>query len=438
MDSLDAQMNEQQQKDFMVDLFAQPQMDPGGGLDTSFQPSFGYNPHPPSMQDSSRPSIPPMNMGQPAVDYLGHGTSTPAAEHPGVSPQVMDQQIRIQQLQQLQALQKQIFEQQVRLLIMPRRTRLISVDGSATCRRCLSSQQPPFPACYAAILPISLRTSYTRSVLQDCNNLSSLNPVLGSSTELHPQRASMDYVSPMFLGYVDHPPDNSHYAPSIPPSPYEDSPRVSRHPGSMSAPAHIAFNSKHVMPSDLDLDMSPLTSPWLGAHGAQSSSSQFMHRPSIKRTASPGAEEAQGSSRKRKTNGSMAPKASASLSRRSPRATKSTNSTPFLSAGLPDGDVQESPSPVDLSMPPPVETSALAGPSSQHEMTASSMTPVTPAMIMNLGKMTPGTGRASSGTNRSMHAPKKSEVSTRSKTQKKVAPDTTPTQPGRYHTLITN
>lgn len=116
MDSIDTQMHEQQQKDFMADLFSQSQMDmagAGGGLDASFQPAFAFNSNPSSMQDPSHQTHPSMNMNQSAVDFLGHNPPTPSAEHPGVSSQVMDQQIRIQQLQQLQQLQKQIFEQQV-------------------------------------------------------------------------------------------------------------------------------------------------------------------------------------------------------------------------------------------------------------------------------------------------------------------------------------
>lgn len=251
----------------------------------------------------------------------------------------------------------------------------------------------------------------------------------GSSAELHPQRAPMDYISPMFLGYVDHPPENNRYA-SIPPSPYDDSPQVSRHPGSMSAPAHIAFNSKHVMSTDIDLDISPLTSPWLGAH---SSSNSLAHRHSIKRTASPSVEEAQHLSRKRKSNGALAPKGASSLARRSPRVSRSTNSTPFLSAAPQDGGIQDSPSPVDLSMPPPVSDapSMMPGPSSQS--TTNSMTPVTPAMIMNLGRMTTNSSKPSNDQSNATQPPRRAEVSTRSKTTKKVAPEATPIQPGKLH-----
>lgn len=229
--------------------------------------------------------------------------------------------------------------------------------------------------------------------------------VPGSSTELRPQQ-NTDYVSPMILQYMDSPQgtyqnrglDNMtslHQQHSL------DSQYVPR--GSTSAPAHIAFRTSpfnHLpSPTDLDFDISPLTSPWLGAHQQTMPPRQSSH----KRTASPSGDESITPSRKRQSP-AIRPTNPTIIAKRATRCSKSTNSTPLLRSTRPHrkdstGDgVGDTPSPVDLTMPPP------APPSNQFSSSASSssasldkratpsslnahLTPVTPASIMNLGRL---------------------------------------------------
>lgn len=238
-----------------------------------------------------------------------------------------------------------------------------------------------------------------------------------------------------------------------------------------SAPANIVFQNIHghlgggsgsnlsspygplPSPADLEFDeMSPLTSPWLGAYNATSSSStpvpnanqnqqQGLNDPSLPsiptagmkrrtRTASPGSDEASGS------HGRSARKRQAALPRLPPPhqpssnkkatnslrgGTKSANSTPVLpathgptplpanrpntrlSAAIANSDIPGgSPSPVDLSMPPPATPSAAQQgqmefllnsncASTAEEATTETndqpILPVTPSSIMNLGRL---------------------------------------------------
>lgn len=191
------------------------------------------------------------------------------------------------------------------------------------------------------------------------------------------------------------------------------------HRGSSSAPEHIAFHvrtgptpSPHFTGGnssrpEIDLDISPLTSPWLGAYGGNNSRSNdgdTLRPPSNKR--GPPVEESSHSSRKKHSSGmppvaegvvssgSMPMNGSTSSRRPYHKGSKSTTSTPLLrgsrsrsksGAGnafatsplttsngsngysMPDATYSahgssgqslpaapvDSPSPVDLSMPPP-------------------------------------------------------------------------------------
>ncbi|KAF8439076.1 hypothetical protein L210DRAFT_2243378 [Boletus edulis BED1] len=178
---------------------------------------------------------------------------------------------------------------------------------------------------------------------------------------------------------------NSHALDTMPfPSPQEPSPSnpYMRHPGSLSAPANIAFPS---FPSPSDLDISPLTSPWLEA---------YPHPPNsrmAKRAASPIGDDNVRAPRKR-----PAPIVPASM--KVPRNVKSANNTPLLRStrARRNSSVNEtdSPSPVDLSMPPPAPKNPSSPPSSVPTTTSAlptqeefRMTPVTPASIMNLGRL---------------------------------------------------
>ncbi|KAI6043914.1 hypothetical protein EDC04DRAFT_2866101 [Pisolithus marmoratus] len=186
---------------------------------------------------------------------------------------------------------------------------------------------------------------------------------------------------------------NSQVLDNIPlPSPQESAgtSHYMRHPGSASAPANIAFHTSPPFPlpspSDLDIDISPLTSPWLAA------SQQQPVRHTSKRAASPSVEDHAQTSRKRQTPAPTAAKKAA-------RNAKSATSTPLLRSakGRRNSTIAEndSPSPVDLSMPPPAPPGSNSSPPlptpvgnptvpSQED---ARITPVTPASIMNLGRL---------------------------------------------------
>ncbi|KAG2109869.1 uncharacterized protein F5147DRAFT_575239 [Suillus discolor] len=161
--------------------------------------------------------------------------------------------------------------------------------------------------------------------------------------------------------------------------------RDTRHPGSSSAPANIVFHhtSPPMPPPDLDIDISPLTSPWLEAYHNQ--------RPPNKRTISPSAEDAARAVRKRGPS-TTSP---ASTVKQSARHAKSATNTPLLRStkSRMNSTIMEtdSPSPVDLSMPPPAPPGPRQSPpnsaSPSTPEATSPMTPVTPASIMNLGRL---------------------------------------------------
>lgn len=207
-----------------------------------------------------------------------------------------------------------------------------------------------------------------------------------SSTEIRP-------TNPDFLSRLNPPFQNSqqsiynsHALDTMPlPSPQEPPASIPymRHPGSVSAPANIAFPS---FPSPSDIDISPLTSPWLEA---------YPHPPNIrpaKRTASPSEDETARVHRKRTTP-------TVPTAMKVPRNVKSATSTPLLRStrGRRNSSVggTDSPSPVDLVMAPPAPPRNPSSPPSSVPTTTSAlpaqeevrMTPVTPASIMNLGRL---------------------------------------------------
>ena len=203
-----------------------------------------------------------------------------------------------------------------------------------------------------------------------------------------------------------------------------------------SAPANIVFQniqSPYPLPSPAELEfdeMSPLTSPWLGAYNTNQSPVNPTSRGippgassgTKRRTASPGSDEMNTTSRpsrKRQAAASRVPQnmpSMASNRRPSLRGTKSASSTPLFPAasgrnsggsssrrsGPSPGDIPgDTPSPVDLSMPPPATPQPLApmnflqgSASTTTESTPAPtpqpqehITPVTPASIMNLGRL---------------------------------------------------
>lgn len=162
--------------------------------------------------------------------------------------------------------------------------------------------------------------------------------------------------------------------------------------GVASAPAHIAFRT--TSSADVDVDISPLTSPWLGAQQHHTSYPQRN-----KRTASSSGDESSSKPSRKKQSQSPAirPYNATPAPKRTTRTTKSTTSTPLLRStqrprhgSLIGNDVVgDSPSPVDLSMPPPASTSShtISTPPTDNTFSSPSLTPVTPASIMNLGRL---------------------------------------------------
>lgn len=170
--------------------------------------------------------------------------------------------------------------------------------------------------------------------------------------------------------------------------------------GSNSAPEHIAFriNPSHPSIPSPEFDLSPLTSPWLGAHHPSTQQS------SNKRHASSSGDEGSTQPSRKRQSPAIRP-TNPPQAKKAFRASKSTNSTPLLRStrsrkGSIAGDVAigeivgDTPSPVDLSMPPP------APPSNQGSSASSTVSdqppspdfiphliPVTPASIMNLGRL---------------------------------------------------
>jgi hypothetical protein len=177
-----------------------------------------------------------------------------------------------------------------------------------------------------------------------------------------------------------------------------------------SAPANIVFDTTPPMPlpspGDLDFDLSPL-SPWMDAY--KPDASQQSRRS--KRTASPPEDERAKVARQRPSPTPRVP-STPNSTKRARRGTKSASSTPLLRSSRAGGqkngsaDVPgDTPSPVDLSMPPPgrpVSQPEINASSSSvnvpvaNSMTASAhnITPVTPASIMNLGGLGMNSGLA--------------------------------------------
>ncbi|KAJ7100230.1 hypothetical protein B0H15DRAFT_944570 [Mycena belliarum] len=335
MDSQQA-AQDQQAKDFMSSFFPQElSMDP---QDHQYQ--FHQSPNP-----NSDPHA-PMNLNG-NMDLIGSIGNLINEQNSSYNPGLLlEQQYKLTQLQQLQQLQNQIFQQQLALLSGGQGPSTLPVE-----------QQPPVRERVVAFHGL---------------------PTPGSSTELRAQ-PSVEFVSPMILDY------NDTYTSSHTQSHYSTAPR-----GSTSAPAHIAFRTTSTQP-DLDFDISPLTSPWLGAHQQsvrppQPSTSSA--RSSTKRTASSSEDEAgERPSRKKQ---SPAIRATVPIPKKSNRS-KSANSTPLMrSTRARKGSISapaDTPSPVDLSMPPPAPPPDHTFVQAPPPPGGTQMTAATPASIMNLGRL---------------------------------------------------
>ncbi|EJC99373.1 uncharacterized protein FOMMEDRAFT_142904 [Fomitiporia mediterranea MF3/22] len=292
---------------------------------------------------------------------------------------LLEQQIRLQQLQQLQQLQNQIFQQQIEL-----------ISGQSSLSASMEStplQQTPF---------------------RDVSQFQGL-PTPVNSTELRPQPPP-NFVSPMIL---------QNYLAQPGPAAHLNTPH-SLPQGSSSAPAHLAFPTQ-APPVSPDLDFS-ISSPWLGAVSYQPVQQQLQQqsqervqaepkRRGSKRGASSSGDDSIDGARKRQ---SPAVRAVAGSRRKTmnARGSVSASATPAIRAqsggsSIVLGDfVGDTPSPVDLSMPPPTQppesggsTSSSAQPSSAFpsgsSQTSPALSPVTPASIMNLGRLGLGSGLSS-------------------------------------------
>ncbi|KAG6890287.1 hypothetical protein C0992_002436 [Termitomyces sp. T32_za158] len=234
---------------------------------------------------------------------------------------------------------------------------------------------------------------------------------------IHAQQSSVDFVSPIvlsnsFLDSQSQPPPQQFppdlHIGSFNPHPQPINTNITCLPrGSTSAPGHIAFQSSLSSPADLDFDISPLTSPWLGAQQHHHSAAINPFPPSNKRGASSSGDEGNGMPfRKRQspairpTNPSISAIGNCASHKKNFRSTRSTNSTPLIRStrsrkGSIVGEVPgDSPSPVDLSMPPPAPPAPASSASSNGSSDQASspqlnpqLIPVTPASIMKLGRI---------------------------------------------------
>ncbi|KAI0064406.1 hypothetical protein BV25DRAFT_1882485 [Artomyces pyxidatus] len=200
----------------------------------------------------------------------------------------------------------------------------------------------------------------------------------------------------MTLSFVDNSQYRQDMHPQLPPPdmhlPAHHMSATSAH----SAPANIVFNTNPPVrlpsPGEMDFDLSPLTSPWIEAYKPDPP----RQGSSNKRTASPNDDEQARYTRQRPSPAILPTQGS----KRSTRGTKSASSTPLMRStrsgsrknGTAGDAPADTPSPVDLSMPPPAppmsqDFNASSSTASNSATPTQSMTPVTPASIMNLGRL---------------------------------------------------
>ncbi|KAH9933066.1 uncharacterized protein B0H18DRAFT_985396 [Fomitopsis serialis] len=373
--SADSGMPHQQQKDIIQSFF---QFDAARDAAERFY-SRSSGPQTPG-NFSSQPSLPPMptgmHFGSDALQHMMPSMDT-SAQQQGVqqssqpTPQaLLEQQFRLNQLQQLQQLQNQIFQQQLELL---------------------SSQNA-----FGGGQTLAGQAMGDRQREQQQYGL----PTPGPSGELRAQQ-SPDFVSPLLL-------QSGAGLSTMAQQPHSSRP--------MSPPLSMPSGSSG---ADHDFnDISPLTSPWLGpfnnAQAMQGSSGRgetSVPRPSRKRQSS--------------IRAAARPGPNAQQKRTSMRGSR--HGPGHVDMNELPGD---SPSPIELPpMPPPAHppqppssfdremtsatTSASAmGVPSNGAASAPAMTPVTPASIMNLGRL---------GINSDQGATKKKDGSGRARASSKSA-----------------
>nr|UBR88887.1 transcription factor bHLH4 [Ganoderma lucidum] len=332
--------------------------------------------------------------------HQGHST-------PGANPQaLLEHQLRLNQLQQLQQLQNQIFQQQLELL-----------SGG---QNSFSSSLPPVLDRQRDGSQYGLPTPLPSGELRATQNTDYVSPMLLHSGSNNPMGAMVQNQNmlPNFIPQIPH---------MLPSAPH-------------SAPAHIAFQPPAFhLPSPGELDMSelpPISSPILGSYnttlntlpGASSSQSMGRIRGSTtagtkRPNASSSGDESSAASRPARKRPSPADRNSGASSskRATARATRSATNTPLFPATAPSsaqpspahrgvpgfGDIpKDTPSPVDPPMPPPAHPppdaplSAISGPSTSptpplptspsstiSEPQHTPIQPVTPAQMFKLGRL---------------------------------------------------
>lgn len=282
------------------------------GLDSAFSLPSSAGGTTSSTSQHQYNSLPAFNI-QNATNSPPNLLSTPGYMGGNMPPSasLLEQQIKLQQLQQLHQMQNQIFQQQMAL-----------IAGQSPV---LSSKPPG--------IDLSQQYSQQSSTSNQPHESPYLGlPTPGPSTELRPQQHhSNEFVSPMILNNYNessnHQPasnnsaasshsttpspmitstyhgedgnnNNNTFSQQLPP-PMTDygghNMHHGMHRGIASAPEHLAFDIRSGR--EFDLDVSPLTSPWLGPFGEpapplriQTHRQSMSHSRSIngnKRTASP-------------------------------------------------------------------------------------------------------------------------------------------------------
>ncbi|GLB42027.1 hypothetical protein LshimejAT787_1100420 [Lyophyllum shimeji] len=323
------------EKDFLSSMFpADEQQRPQINM---YSMPYTQSTMPPSMPQNVNPQL-SMDMLNNLMSMQGIESQPTSPTSPHYNPQtLLEQQFKLTQLQQLQQLQNQILQQQIALISS-------QTAGILQNTPPVEPQRDPPP-----------------------NQFNGL-PTPGPSAEIPPQQTPMEYVSPMVLNnsYLDTP---EPYRPDHHMTPMHNHTVHSNYTaprGSTSAPEHIAFRTSLPSPADLDFDISPLTSPWLGAHPHQQAMSHFSSSSSNKRNASSSGDEG---------NGMQQP----SRKRQSP-AIRPTN---------PDHGVPPA-APAPPTLPPAASSSSSSLSSEQVQASPQfnpHLTPVTPASIMNLGRL---------------------------------------------------
>ncbi|EIW78352.1 hypothetical protein CONPUDRAFT_145615 [Coniophora puteana RWD-64-598 SS2] len=340
-----------------------------------------------------------------------------------LTPQMLlEKQYKLTQLHQLQQLQSQIQNQ-----IFQQQLALISGQASVLNQNESSTDAYPTPVSSTELRPTPNHEFMPRvqqQQQQQQQHFGTMPSMQQHQKDIFAPQSTMD---PSALQSPHIPPSGSFH-----PNHHSHAHSHHLHPGSASAPANLVFNTLP-SPSDIELDLSPITSPWLPAYqqhvpstssgsasasgsgaGAGSSGSSVT-RAGNKRTASPSGENAATARKRMSPSVSTFPK-----KHHLPRAAKSATNTPLMhatgrsrrnssamTAAMDMPGAADSPSPVDLAMPPPASRtrSSRTPPGgggvnpggggnreggdlqAQVDVARSAMTPVTPASIMNLGRL---------------------------------------------------